>query len=71
VWVTVREEALLIVTLVKVFEFCCMSMIVAPVTPIDWEEVEAEAPVKVTEPKLVRVTRAPFSSKSSTIHSAF
>jgi len=47
-----------------------MSMICAPDRPTDPEAVEAEAPVKVTVPKLTSGTRAPFCSKSSTIHSA-
>lgn len=43
---------------------------VAPETPTEPLEVVAEAPVNATEPKSAKVTRALFSSKSSTIHSA-
>lgn len=48
-----------------------MSRMAASVTPTLDDDVDALAPVKVTEPKLVKATSDPFSSKSSTIHSAF
>lgn len=72
VWVTLTEELLGMLTEVRVLPLCTILMIVAPVTPTELPvERPAEAPVKVTVPKLVRVTREPPSSKSSTIHSAF
>ena len=65
------EELLPMVTVVSTLLFCLMSMMAASVTPTVEDAVDALAPVKVTVPKLVRVTNEPFSSKSSTIHSAF
>lgn len=49
---------------------CWMSMIVAPEGPDEPDEDVADAPVKVTVPKLAKGTRPPPDSKSSTIHSA-
>ena len=65
------EELLPMVTVVSTLLFCLMSMMAASVTPTVEDAVDALAPVKVTVPKLVRVTNDPFSSKSSIIHSAF
>tara|TARA_R110002060_G_scaffold22072_5_gene29951 strand:- start:3306 stop:3662 length:357 start_codon:yes stop_codon:yes gene_type:complete len=45
-------------------------MIVAPVTPTLVPLFTADAPLKVTVPKLANETREPPDSKSSTIHSA-
>lgn len=47
-----------------------MSMMVPPLGVTVPAEPEAEASVKVTEPKLARGTRLEPDSKSSTIHSA-
>ena len=48
-----------------------MSMTVAELTPSDDADVEATQSVNVTFPKSANAMRASFSSKSSTIHSAF
>ena len=45
-------------------------MIVAPDGPVDPDDLLADAPVNVTVPKFANGTSPPFSSKSSTIHSA-
>lgn len=59
-------------TEVKTWLFCSMSIMVEPEGPtVDPELVVATALEKVTVPKLAKGTREPFSSKSSTIHSAF
>ena len=51
--------------------FCEMSMRVEPDGPtVEPEFVVADAPVKVTVPKLANGTSALLDSKSSTIHSA-
>ena len=55
---------------VRTLLLCSMSMIVAPDGPTEPEDEVADAPVKVTVPKLAKGTRPPFDSKSSTIHSA-
>ena len=57
--------------LVSTRPFCSMLMIVAPDGPTDEPLlVPADAPVKVTVPKLAKGTSELPSSKSSTIHSA-
>lgn len=61
----------LVETEVRTWLFCSMSMMVAPEAVMEPELVVAEVPVKVTVPKLAKETSPPFSSKSSTIHSAF
>lgn len=53
-------------TEVRVWPFCCISMIVAP----DGPTPPALAPLKVTVPKLAKGTRLLPDEKSSTIHSA-
>lgn len=55
---------------VKIVLLCSISMIVAPVTPTLVPLFTADAPLKVTVPKLANETREPPDSKSSTIHSA-
>ena len=57
-------------TLVYTVLPCSISMITAPLGPTVPEPVVAFAFVKVTVPKLAKGTKEPFSSKSSTIHSA-
>jgi hypothetical protein len=47
-----------------------MSIVLAEPGPTEPEPVDADAPVKVTVPKLESGTRELPSSKSSTIHSA-
>ena len=65
-------ELPLVETEVRTLLFCSMSMRVAPDGPtVEPETVPADAPVKVTVPKLAKGTRELPSSKSSTIHSAF
>jgi hypothetical protein len=67
----VRDE-LVVVTDVRIFPLCSMSSIVPELGPSVLPVlVVATAPVKVTDLKLAKGTRDPFSSKSSTIHSAF
>lgn len=61
----------LLETEVKILPFCLISRRLAPEGPMFPEDVVASALVKVTVPKLAKGTREPFSSKSSTIHSAF
>ena len=64
-------ELPLVETEVRTLLFCSMSMRVAPDGPtVEPETVPADAPVKVTVPKLAKGTRELPSSKSSTIHSA-
>ena len=61
----------LVETEVRTVLLCSMSMIVAPDGPTDVPAVVvADAPVKVTVPKLAKGTSEEPSSKSSTIHSA-
>ena len=64
-------ELPLVETEVRTLLFCSMSMRVAPDGPtVEPLTVPADAPVKVTVPKLAKGTRELPSSKSSTIHSA-
>lgn len=56
--------------LVRTLLFCLMSIRVAPEGVTVPEDPLAEAPVKVTVPKLANGTREPPEEKSSTIHSA-
>ena len=57
-------------TLVSVLPFCWMSMMFALPGATLLLAVFADAPVKVTVPKLAKGTSEEPSSKSSTIHSA-
>lgn len=71
-YVIKKEEELMISTVVNTSSLVVSSsMTVASVTPSLDEEVEATQFVNVTLLKSANATRASFSSKSSTIHSAF
>lgn len=71
-YVIKKDEELRISTVVNTSSLVVSSsMTVASVTPSLDDEVEATQFVNVTLPKSANATRASFSSKSSTIHSAF
>jgi hypothetical protein len=68
--ITTSDE-LSIVTLVKTWLSCLISITIALSRPSVELAVEAEQPVNVTLPKSAKATSDPPLSKSSTIHSAF